>query len=81
MVTIRKVDDVGSGTVDGVLAAADEALAAGELAAATAAVKALDGAPGEAIEGWLSSAKARIAVDGALSDLQAAAIRALSAAG
>ncbi len=81
MVTIRKVDDVGSGTVDGVLAAVDAALGSNDLAAAVSAAMALEGAPGEAIAPWLSIARARLAVDAALSDLQAAAIRALAAAG
>ena len=81
LVTIRKVDDVGSGTVDGVLAAVDAALGSNDLAAAVSAAMALEGAPGEAIAPWLSIARARLAVDAALSDLQAAAIRALAAAG
>jgi hypothetical protein len=81
LVTIRKVDDIAAGTVDGVLAAADEALDAGDLAVAVTAVAGLDGAPGEAIANWLSLARARLAVDRALSDLQASAIRALAAAG
>ena len=81
LVTIRKVDNIGPGTVDGVLAAADVALGAGDLAAAVAVVEALEGAPGEAIGPWLSLARARLAVDRALSDLQASAIRTLAATG
>jgi hypothetical protein len=81
LVTIRKVDDPGSATVDGALAAADAALAAGDLATAVAAMRKLDGAPGEAIAEWLGRAQARVTVDEAISDLQAAAIRTLAAAG
>jgi hypothetical protein len=81
LVTIRKVDDIGAETVDGLLAAGDAALVAGDLATAVAAVSKLDGAPGEAISDWLGAARARLAVDGALSELQAAAVSALAAAG
>jgi hypothetical protein len=40
----------------------------------------LTGAPAQAAMAWLAQARARMAVDGALSDLQTAAIRALAAA-
>ncbi len=81
LVTIRKVDDPGSATVDGALAAADAALAAGDLGTAVAAMKTLEGAPGEAIADWLSQAQARLTVNQSVSELQSAAVKALAAAG
>jgi len=81
LVTIRKVDSLGTGTVDGALAATDAVLGLGDLASAVAILEALDGAPGEAVAGWLSNARARLEVDGALLDLQAAALSALAVAG
>ena len=81
MVTIRKVDSLGADTVDGALAATDAALGLGDLASAVAILEALDGAPGEAVAGWLSDARARLEVDGALLDLQAVALSALAVAG
>jgi hypothetical protein len=81
LVTIRKIDSFGEETVDGVLAATDAALALGDLASAVAILEALDGAPGEASAGWLSNARARLEVDGALLDLQAAALSALAVGG
>ncbi|MDA0340597.1 MAG: mitofilin family membrane protein [Proteobacteria bacterium] len=81
LVTIRKVDSLGADTVDGALAATDAALGLGDLASAVAILEALDGAPGEAVAGWLSDARARLEVDGALLDLQAAALSALAVAG
>jgi len=81
LVTIRKVDELAPETVDGALALADAALAEGDLAAAVGALEGLTGAPGQAASAWLTQARARITVDGALSDLQTAAIRARAAAG
>jgi hypothetical protein len=81
LVTIRKIDDAGAGTVDGALAAADTALGVGDLAAAVMALEALDGAPGDAIAEWMEMARARLAVDGAIQDLRSAAVRVLAAAG
>lgn len=81
LVTIRKVDGLAPETVDGALALADAALAGGDLAAAVGALEGLTGAPGQAAAAWLDRARARIAIDGAISDLQTAAVRALAAAG
>lgn len=81
LVTVRKVDGVGIETVDGALAAAEAALGDGDLAAAVAALGNLTEAPAAAASGWVARAKARLAVDAAVSDLQTAAIRALAAAG
>lgn len=81
LVTIRKVDGLAPETVDGALALADTALADGDLAAAVGALEKLTGAPGQTASTWLAKARARLAVDGAVSDLQTAAIRALAAAG
>jgi len=80
LVTIRKVDGLAPETVDGALALADAALADGDLSAAIGALEGLTGAPAQAAMAWLAQARARMAVDGALSDLQTAAIRALAAA-
>ena len=81
LVTIRKIDSLGEKTVDGVLAATDAALGLGDLASAVAILETLDGAPGEASAGWLSNARARLEVDGALLELQAVALSALAVAG
>jgi hypothetical protein len=81
LVTIRKIDDAGAGTVDGALAAADTALGVEDLAAAVMALEALDGAPGDAIAEWIEMARARLVVDEAIQDLRSAAVRALAAAG
>lgn len=81
LVTVRKIDDLGPGTVDGALAAAEAALATGDLPAAVVAVKSLEGAPAEAVAPWLAQAGARLSVDSALSELQAAVLAVLAAAG
>ena len=81
LVSVRRIDNPGAGTVDGALAAADAALASADLPAAVAALTPLDGAPGAAVAPWLARAQARLSVDGALSELQAAVIAVLAAAG
>lgn len=81
LVTVRKIDDIAAGTVDGALAAADVALGSGDIEAAVKALEALGGAPGEAVAPWISRARVRLDVDTAISDLRAAALGALAAAG
>lgn len=81
LVTVRKIDDIKAGTVDGALAAAEVALAEGDIEAAIKALKDLVGAPGAAVAPWMSRARARLDVDTAISDLRAAALGALGAAG
>jgi hypothetical protein len=81
LVTVRKIDDIEAGTVDGALAAADAALGSGDIEAAVKVLEALGGAPGEAVAPWVSRARVRLDVDTAISDLRAAALGALAAAG
>ena len=79
--TIRKVNPQETGTVDGAIAAAEKALDARDLRAAVAALGSLDGPPGQAVLPWLSLARARLAVTGALSQLQALALAMLAESG
>ena len=82
LVTVRRVgDDMPGDSVDGIVARAEERLAAGDLAAAVAVVQRLAGPPAEVSAGWLANARARLAADRALAALDARAIAALGAAG
>jgi hypothetical protein len=80
LVTVRRVgpDAVATGGTHGLLAAADSALAAGELAAAAAAVEAIQGPGAEAAAAWLAAARARLTADEALTQLEDRAITYLS---
>jgi uroporphyrinogen-III synthase len=76
IVTIRRVDD-GSGTrlppgPDRVLAAANAALAGGDLAGAVQIIEGLNPPPGTALADWLDAAKSRLAAEQALDRLDAA---------
>ena len=83
VVTIRRV---GEGIEDGegaltVIARAESRLAAGDLAAASAALDALDGAPARVFGEWREAAAARAAVDAAIAGLSRRAIERFAAAG
>ena len=77
MVTISRVDRAGTGTVDGILAAAESHLAAGDLAGAVAALEGL-GALGsgyaDAAAPWIADARLRLAADQAIDSVQQAAL-------
>ena len=83
MVTIRRV---GEGAEQGegalaVIARAESRLAAGDLAAASAALDGLDGAPAKSFDGWRKAAAARAAADAAIARLSRRAVERFAAAG
>ena len=83
MVTVRRV---GEGAEEGegalaVIARAENRLASGDLAAAAAALEALDGAPGKAFGEWRAAARARAAAEAAIARLSRRAVERLAAAG
>ena len=83
VVTIRRV---GEGAEQGegalaVIARAESRLAAGDLAAASAALDGLDGAPAKSFDGWRKAAAARAAADAAIARLSRRAVERFAAAG
>ncbi|HVB15405.1 MAG TPA: mitofilin family membrane protein [Stellaceae bacterium] len=81
LVTIRHIDEVGTGSGPPVgVNGAERALAGGDLAAAVAALDGLTGAPAEAARSWLRSAKQRLAVEAALRRIEALVSARLTAA-
>jgi hypothetical protein len=80
LVTVRRIGPAGiaAGGSEARLAEAEEALARGDLAAAVAAVTAIEGPGASAAASWLAEARARLAADQALAGLQAAALGRLS---
>jgi uroporphyrinogen-III synthase len=82
LVTIRRVGTQGpEGGVDASVAAAEQALAQGDLAAAVAALEPLQGAAAEAARPWLDAARQRLAVDAALGAANGALMARLGADG
>ena len=82
VVTIRRV---GEGIEEGegalaVIARAESRLAAGDLAAASAALDRLDGAPAKAFDDWRKAAAARAAADAAIAGLSRRAVERFAAA-
>ena len=77
LVSVRRVDGQGSDPASAA-ARAEKAVRAGDLSGAAKELEALDGAPGEAAKTWLTAARARLAADHALSDLNAAVATALA---
>lgn len=74
LVTVRQGDHVLVGNpTAGVLARAHAALEAGDLAGAVADVSSLSGPPAQAMQPWLSQAKALLAARSALADMVAKA--------
>jgi hypothetical protein len=70
LVTVRQGDHViVGGAAAGILARTRAALDAGDLAGAVAAVSTLTGAPAEAMQPWLSDAKALLAARDALANM------------
>ena len=77
MVTVSRVDGAEAGTVDAILAAAEAHLAAGDLAAAVAALEGLaaNGSGYAAAAGpWIADAKQRLVVDQAVESVYQAAL-------
>lgn len=81
LVTIRKVGESAAARddVQGLIARAELRLAAGDLAGAVEALGRLEGAPAKAAAAWLSAARARLAVDGAVAQLFGHALGKVSA--
>jgi hypothetical protein len=81
LVTIRRVDDgEGQTPAEAAVVTAQHDLAAGDLAGAIAALSTLSGPNEAAAEPWLKTAKARLAVEAALRQTEAALTAALGSA-
>ncbi|UUX48520.1 mitofilin family membrane protein [Nisaea acidiphila] len=81
LVTVRRTDVAEGPGIDAILVRAETAIAADDLAGAVAALEELSGAPAERASGWLSAAKARLAVDAAVAELRGAALASVAKAG
>lgn len=81
LVTIRRTDVVEGPGVDAVLARAENAVNAGDVSGAVAALEELSGATAERASDWIASAKARLAVDQAVAQLRGAALASVAEAG
>lgn len=73
LVVVRRIGDVPGDTPDAIVARAEQRLDAGDLADAVKELDQLKGAAAEAAAGWLKGAKARLAIESALAELQSAA--------
>jgi hypothetical protein len=80
LVTIRRVEGDERTPAEAAVGKAQSDLASGDLAGAITALDKLDGASKTAAEPWLKTAKARLAVETALRQVQAALTTALGAA-
>lgn len=69
LVTVRSAEPVAGEATAAVLSRADAAVGRGDIAGAVNELDALAGAPAEAMAGWIEQAKARVAADGLLEDL------------
>jgi len=69
LVKFRRIDDIEGNDVDAIVARAEKALIAGDLAAAITALKTLEGAPAEAAASWVQKAEARLKVDQTLDNI------------
>lgn len=76
LVTIRRVGPaaLAAGGTEGALAQAEEALTAGDLAGALAALEGVQGPGAEALQPWLADARARLAADKAIAEAEGRAI-------
>jgi len=70
LVTIRRVDDTSRSGPETAVHAAQTSLARGDLAAAVAALEPLTAANAEAAQSWIRMARARLAAEAALDQLQ-----------
>lgn len=82
LVTIRRVGSTAlqAGGTDAALAQAEDALAAGDLAGAVAALAGVEGSDAEPLQPWLADARARLTADKAIADAETRAIAQLRAA-
>lgn len=78
IVQIRRVGNVAGDDTPSVLARAEAALESENLERAVAEIRTLDGASAEAMAAWQTDATARLAVDRAISDMNARMIQALA---
>ena len=76
LVTIRRVGPaaLAAGGTEGALAQAEEALTAGDLAGALAALEGVQGPGAEALQPWLADARARLAADKTIAEAEGRAI-------
>ena len=74
LITVRRTGQVEGAGAQARVARAEERLEEGDLAGAVAELDGLEGAPARLAMGWLDDARARLAAEDALSDLQARAI-------
>ncbi|MEZ5668230.1 MAG: hypothetical protein R3F55_12490 [Alphaproteobacteria bacterium] len=77
LVVVSRVDETGADSVDGLLAAAERHLTAGDLAGAVASMRgleALGSGYADAAAGWLAQAEQRLAADRALDAVNRAAM-------
>jgi hypothetical protein len=81
LVTIRRVDDGDQTPAEAAVGEAQHDLASGDLAGAIAALDRLDGPAKTAAEPWLKTAKARLAVETALRQVELALTASLGNAG
>jgi len=77
LVRIRPTGDIPGNTADAILARAELRLKTGDIAAAIRETAQLEGPAAEALQPWLAEAKARIAADETLTQLEATLISAL----
>lgn len=78
LVTLRRTETDDGDAIDSIVNRAEAAANAGDLPAAVEALSALDGDPAKVAAPWITEAKARIAVNGAVRTLQSRALATLS---
>lgn len=81
VVTVRRTGKVSGAGTEAILARAESRLDSGDLAAAVAELSMLAGAPAAAAAPWLDSARARLDVEAALTDLEAYAVSRVASIG
>jgi len=74
VVSVRPVGEIEGDSAAALVARAESHLAEGDLAAAVAEIKALQGAAAEAAAPWLTKAEARLRVEAAMAQLTQLAI-------
>jgi hypothetical protein len=72
LVTVRRIEGADQTPAEGAVGGAERALASGDLAGAVATLDGLSGPSRAAAQPWLQMAKARLAVEAALRQVEAA---------
>jgi hypothetical protein len=80
LISVRRVGDVQGDTVEDHLARAQADMDRGDLSGAVKETQAVTGPAAAPLDSWLKSAQARLAVDGAVLDMDTRIIQALAAA-